>query len=59
MTENRVDPLQCSVEEMALFLTKMATHSLHEARNAYAACVLIPQLDSLRFSKILGPTKRL
>lgn len=59
MTEHHVDPLTCSVEEVAIILVRMGNISLHDARNAYAACILIPQLDSLRFSKTLQKTKRL
>ena len=59
MVENGTSPLNCPMEEVAIFITRMASLSLHEARNAYSACIFIPELDSLRFSKTLQPIKRL
>ena len=58
MQENKVHPLQATLDEVALFLVRMAKISKHEARNAYSACLFIPELEGLRFNRLLNATKR-
>ena len=53
------DPLNMSNSEVAGWLHKLAVRKPAEARNAFAALLLIPGLESLRFSPLLKPAKKL
>ena len=54
------EPLaELSLQEIASAIIQIAQTSIPQARNAYAAALLIPELQGLRFEALLQPYKRL
>jgi hypothetical protein len=48
-THRGKNPITMSVEDLALELGQFDIFSTHEARHAYSAMILLPQLQPLRF----------
>ena len=57
LAQERGLTLDSSIEQVAAGVLKIASVSLSQARNAYAALLLIPGLDQLRFAPLLRDKK--
>jgi hypothetical protein len=57
-TENGIEPLGASQEQVAQMLLVLNNKSEAQARHAYSACLLIPGLEQLRFSPLLKKCKQ-
>ena len=58
MKEKQLDPLTASIDQIASILILMDKINTHEARNAFAACLLFPGMEMLRFVPIIKPLKK-
>jgi hypothetical protein len=54
-----LDPATASLEDISALLLELNELSTTDARNAYAACLIIPGFEHLRFSPLLRAVKRL
>jgi hypothetical protein len=54
-----LDPANAALEDISASLLELNELSQTDARNAYAACLIIPGLEHLRFSPLLRHLKRL
>ena len=53
-----IDPPVATICQVAQGILKLHSFSMHQARNAYSACLIIPGFSSLRFEQLLQPLKR-
>ena len=53
------DPLKASLDEISDALVNLNSSLPNQARNAYAACLLIPGLEQLTFHPLLQKFKKL
>ena len=56
--ESGLNPWELKTSDIAAQLLKMARLNKHEARNAYSALLLFPEVQQLRFHPLLRETKR-
>ena len=59
LQQQKIDPPQASLEEVADAIIQIFRVSPSQARNAYSGALLIPTLSQLRFVSLLGPYKKL
>ena len=59
LVEHKLDPLQCSLQQVAGGLISLHKVSPSQARNAYAAMLLVPGFSQLRFAPLLQPYRRM